>query len=99
MSILNTFAPAYGSGQTVAPIGTSASVTLGQGSCSLCITSLNTVQCYVRIGTSGVVATTADYPVPTTGQVTISKSQDFDTIAFVTSIGTGSLHIMAGEGF
>lgn len=99
MSILDTFMPAYGSGQTVTPGFASASVTLGRGSKSLCITSLNLVQCYIRVGTSGVVADTVDYPIPVNGQVTISKFQDFDTVAFIAPAGNGSLHIMAGEGF
>lgn len=99
MTIINPFAPTYGSGQIVAPGVASASVTLGLGSKSLCITSLNAVQCYVRAGTSGVVATTADYPVPASGQITISKTQDFDTVAFIAPAGGGSLHIMSGEGF
>lgn len=99
MSVFSTFNPAYGSGQTVAPGVVSTSITLGRYSKSLCITSLNSVQCYVRVGNSNAVATIADYPIPVNGQATISKFQDFDTVAFIAPGGSGSLHIMAGEGF
>ena len=99
MTVLATFNPGYGSGQTVAPGAASASVNVGSGQKTLCITSLNAVQCYVRVGANGITASTADYPIPPGGQVTITKSQDADTVAFIAPAGGGSLHIMTGEGF
>ena len=56
MTVLATFNPSYGSGQTVAPGAASARVSVGPGQKTLCITSLNAVQCYVRVGDSTVVA-------------------------------------------
>jgi len=98
--IRETFAPHYGSGQTVTPTTTSASVQLGLGDKTIVLTNLSSsVVAYVRTGVSGVVATAADYPVPALAQVSISKPQDDTHIAFVTSALSSSLHIMSGEGF
>ena len=99
MTVLATFNPSYGSGQTVALGAASARVSVGPGQKTLCITSLNAVQCYVRVGDSTVVASAADYPIPANGQVTITKFQDHDYVAFIAPDGGGSLHIMTGEGF
>lgn len=99
MTVLATFNPAYGSGQIVSPDTSSASVYVGPGQKSLCLTSLGTVTCYVRVGVSGVAATTADYPIPPGAQVTITKDQDRDYVAHIAPDGGGSLHIMTGEGF
>lgn len=99
MAMLETFNPGYGSGQIVSPDVASAAVAIGSGQKTLCITSLNAVQCYVRVGASGVTASTADYPIPAGGQVTITKNQDADYVAFIAPAGGGSLHIMTGEGF
>lgn len=99
MTVLATFNPRYGSGQTVSPGAASASVSVGSGQKTLCITSLNAVQCYVRVGDSSAVATAADYPIPPGGQVTITKNQDSDYVAYIAPAGGGSLHIMTGEGF
>jgi hypothetical protein len=54
---------------------------------------------YVRVGTGSTTATTADYPVLAATQVTVSKAQDQNTVAYITASGTGSIHIMAGEGY
>lgn len=95
-----TFAPSYTKGITVAPGVTTAASTIGVGSKSLCLTNLSSsVVSYVRVGLSGISATTADYPLLPSQQVTISKNQDHDTVAYITSSGTGSLHILPGEGF
>lgn len=99
MTVLATFNPSYGSGQTVSPGAVSGRVALGAGQKSVCITSLNAVQCYVRVGDSQVTATAADYPIPVNGQVTITKFQDHDYIAYIAPAGGGSLHVMTGEGF
>jgi hypothetical protein len=99
MAILETFNPSYGSGIHVLPNGTSASVNIGAGEKTICITSLNAVQCYVRVGGTDVVATTSDYPIPVGGQVTITKKQDANCVAYIAPTGTGDLHIMVGEGF
>jgi hypothetical protein len=93
------FIPKYTLGQTVAPTTTAASVTLGVGSKSLCLTNLGSVLIYVRASSSGAAATAADYPVPVGSQVTIGKFQDDSVLSYVSESGTGSLHIIQGEGF
>ena len=99
MTILAPFMPAYTRGVTVAPGTTSAATTVGEGAKSLCLTNLGSVTCYVRAGLAGISATIADYPVLPNTQVTIEKFQDFTTVAYITASGTGSLHIIPGEGF
>jgi hypothetical protein len=99
MSIDVTFNPAYTKGVTVAPGTVSAASTVGVGSKSLCITNLGAVVVYVRVGGFGVVATAADYPVLPSVQLSISKDQDATHVAYVTASGTGSLHMIPGEGF
>jgi hypothetical protein len=100
MAIQASFGPSYGTGVTVSPTTSSASSTLGLGSKSLVITNLSTtIASYVRVGTGSATATTADYVVLPSSQVSISKDQDANTVAYITASGTGSLHIMAGEGY
>lgn len=99
MANIEPFAPAYGKGFTVSPGVASASTAIPAETQSLCITSRNSVECYIRVGNSTVTATTADYLVPPNGQVSISKFRDYDTIAYIAPAGGGSLHIIPGEGF
>lgn len=99
MSVQAAFSPTYGSGVTVAPGVASASSTVGFGAKALVITNLGSVTVYVRVGEGSQTATTADYPVLAATQVTISKAQDQNTVAYITASGTGSVHIMAGEGY
>lgn len=100
MTVLASFNPRYGAGVTVAPGTSSASTLIGRGSKSVCLTNLDSsVVCYVRVGAGSATATTADYPVPGGAQVVITKDQDQDYVAYITSSGTGSLHILPGEGF
>lgn len=100
MTQATTFAPKYGSGITVAPGAASASSLIGLNNKSLCITNLSlTVVSYVRTGNSGLTATAADYPIPPSAQVSISKPDDHDYVAYIAPAGGGSIHIMTGEGF
>jgi hypothetical protein len=100
MDDIRTFSPAYGQAIVVTPGNTSANSALGKNVTSLCITSRNSVECFVRVGKGvGLAATTADYLVPPNGQVSISKFLDYDRIAYIAPAGGGSLHIMPGEGF
>lgn len=96
---LQTFNPAYTQGQTLSVTTTSAPLTIGRGSMSLCLTNLGNQPVYVRVSTGTVAATTADYPVMPLAQVTITKSQDMDTLSAITAASTSSLHVIAGEGF
>jgi hypothetical protein len=97
--ILIPFIPKYAAGQTVAPTTTAANVTLGVGSKSLCLTNLGSVLVFVRASSSGAAATSNDYPVPVGSQVTIGKFQDDSVLSHIAESGTGSLHIIQGEGF
>ena len=99
MSVNATFNPSYTKGVVVAPSTVSAASVIGAGSKSLCVTNLGSFVVYVSVGTSGVVATAADYPVLPLTQVSLGKDQDATHVAYVTASGTGFLHIMPGEGF
>lgn len=99
MAVVQTFNPAYAQGQTLSVTSTSAPITIGRGSMSLCLTNLTTTACYVRVSTGTVAATTADYPVLGGAQVTITKDQDMNTVSAITASGTTSLHVIPGEGF
>ena len=95
----DSFQPSYGNGITVAPTGTSASSTLGVGSQNVVVTNLSSsVTAYVRIGTGAQTATTADYPVLPSTQISLSKDRTDNTVAYITGGSTGSLHIIAGRG-
>jgi hypothetical protein len=94
-----TFAPAYGSGVTVAPGVASASSTLAVASEGVVITNLSTtVTSYVRVGEGAQVATTADYPVLPGTQVSLSKARGERTVAYIAPAGGGSIHIIPGRG-
>jgi hypothetical protein len=99
MSVNATFNPSYTKGVTVSPTAVSAASDVGAGSKSLCVTNLGSVVVYVRVGTTGVVATASDYPVLPLTQISISKDQDATHVAYVAASATGSLHILPGEGF
>jgi hypothetical protein len=99
MSVLQPINPVYGTGFIVAPGAATASHILPKGQKQVCLTSLNTVQCYVRVGDAGVVATTSDYPVPIGSQVIVTKAQDQEYIAYLAPAGAGSLHVITGEGW
>lgn len=99
MTVVATFAPSYGKAQIPSPSTVSASVTIGAGSKSLCLSNLGINLCYVRVSFGASTASSADYALPPGAQVSISKPQDADTVSFVTGTGTTSLHIMPGEGF
>lgn len=99
MALIETFQPAYTQGALVSPGAASAASTIGRGSKSLVLTNVGSVLVYVRVGVSGISATTADYPVLPSTQVSIAKAQDFDTVAYIAPLGGGSLHIIPGEGF
>ena len=95
-----TFAPAYGQGVVVASVTTaSASSAVGAGSMSLVVTNTGSNTVWVRTGLTGLTATTADYPILPTSQVSISKPLDHTHIAYLTATSTSSLHIIPGEGF
>ena len=98
MAAVYTFNPSYGTGVTVAPTASTANSAIRSGTQSLCFTNLGTVTVYVRTGNSSEVATAADYPILAGQQVTVTRRQDDTHVAYITASGTGSLHIMGGEG-
>ena len=73
MSVDSPFNPAYTQGQTVTTAAATASIEIGQGNKTFCLTNTGSAYCYVRSGSSGVVATSADYIVPPGSQVMITK--------------------------
>ncbi len=100
MTMQAPFAPNYASGVTVSPGTVSASTTLANKTKSVVLTNLSSsVVAYVRIGAASADATTADYPVLPSTQIVLSKSDDDQIISYITASGTGSMHIMAGEGY
>jgi hypothetical protein len=54
---------------------------------------------YINVGTSGITASTADYPILPNSQISLSKCQYDTHVAYITSSGTGSIHIIPGEGY
>lgn len=98
MTAVVPFNPAYTQGQVVAPAAGAASITIGKGAKSLCLSNIGANVCYVRVGGSTVVATTADYAVPAGAQLVVSKFQDDDTLSHISAAGT-TLHVIPGEGF
>jgi len=95
----DSFQPAYGSGITVTPSGSSASSTLGEGSLNVVLTNLSTTTVsYVRIGKGAQTAPAADYPVLPATQVSLSKAKTDDTVAYLATSPGASLHIIAGRG-
>jgi hypothetical protein len=98
--INQTFAPAYGQGVVVASVTTSSAASaVGVESKSLVVTNTGSNAIYLRTGLTGAVATTADYPLLSGAQVSISKPQDHTHVAYITASSTSSLHIIPGEGF
>lgn len=98
MTARQPFAPAYGSGQTVAPAVASATVDINGFTNQLMLTNTGANICHIRISGDGVAATVADYPIPAGAQVVISKPQGPAKLSHISALGT-TLHIMNGEGF
>jgi hypothetical protein len=99
MAIEKTFEPRYTAGQTVTPNTTSSSVTLGFSSETICFSNLGATVVYIRVGVDGIAASTADYPVLPSSQITVSKALDETTVAFISPGGAGTLHIIPGVGY
>ena len=100
MAVQASFEPSYTRGITVAPSTASASSVIGVGSKSLVFTNLSeSVIAYVRVGNAGITASTADYPLLPNSQISVSKCQDDTHVAYITASGTGSVHIIPGEGY
>jgi len=95
-----TFAPAYGQGDTANVTSTSASSAIGVGSKSIVITNMGASNIFVRTGLTGLAATTAGYILLPLSQVSISKPQDHTHVAYICAgSDTSSINIIPGEGF
>ena len=99
MSQQYPFTPAYGTGITVAPTVSSARSTHGRGYKQLVISNIGSVNCYVKPLTDSGSASSEDYLILPNSQVVITKDKKANMIAYISETGTGSLHIIAGEGF
>tara|TARA_R110002126_G_scaffold245036_3_gene388286 strand:+ start:1755 stop:2048 length:294 start_codon:yes stop_codon:yes gene_type:complete len=97
--MLVPFNPKFGAGVTVTPNVASATATKGLDSKTICFSNLGTTTVFVKLGYAGITATAADYPVLAASQVTLGKDEQFDTVAYISPAGAGSLHIIQGEGF
>jgi len=102
MAVMQSFAPGYGSGVVVtAGAASAAAALLGATSTALCLTNTGTDVAYVRtgLGTAGLTATTADYPVLGGQQVVITVNSDHTAFAYIAPSGAPVLQVMRGEGF
>ena len=52
MANIESFAPAYGQAIVVTPGNTSATSSIPVNTTTLCITSRNSVECFIRVGTA-----------------------------------------------
>lgn len=100
MASMAAFSPIWGQGITASVTATSGNSLKGFNSKSLCLTNIGDKVAYVRTGVgSSVAATTADFPVLPSQQVTITKPNDDDYVAYIcAATESTSLHIMPGEG-
>jgi hypothetical protein len=98
MTALAPINPAYAQGQTVAAGAVSAQATVNTESKQLCITNLGSNVAYIRVGSGVFAATTADMPILAGSQVSITKGDGDNKIAYISADGT-SLHVIPGEGF
>lgn len=95
------FMPRYGNGKAISPATTTATLLIRaekKGDTTVVVTNLGDVVSYVRFGGSSVVATVADYPILAGSQVPIAISDADTHIATITASGTGSIHVITGEG-
>jgi len=93
-----TFQPVYGEGVVVVT-GASAGATIKIGTTSVCVTNQDATDgIYIRITKGASTATNADYYLPPSGQSTLFKFADDDTITYLAAANTPSLHYIVGVG-
>lgn len=101
MTIRSAFAPHYGSNQNLAPGTSTNSVTIGLGDRSVLLQNSGVTNvCYIKFGNSAngaVTATIADLPILPNRYIVISKPPEFDTMAYISPLGT-TLSVITGEG-
>lgn len=99
MSSQSTFCPHYGSGQVVTPAVAAATISIDPTDKSVLLTNSGAAICYVKISNdSTAAATTADCPILSGQQITISKGEPSGFLSHISAAGT-TLHVMTGEGF
>lgn len=99
MTVKSPFMPSYGKGVTVTASSSSAFANLGNGSKTLCLTNTGSDIVYVRCSASASdAASSSDYIIPTSAQVTIGKDQDQNYLYYISPTST-TLNIIPGEGF
>lgn len=92
------FNPSYGSGQTQTATAASAQYSIIAGTRSICVTNTGTTNpVYVRLGQGTVTATTADYIVMPSSQVSLGKFEDDNVIALISPAGT-TVNFICGAG-
>ena len=92
------FNPSYGSGQTKTATANSAQYSIIAGTRSICVTNTGaTNPVYVRLGQGTVTATTADYIVMPSSQVSLGKFEDDNVIALISPAGT-TVNFICGAG-
>ena len=95
---ITSFQPVNGEGILVTT-GTSTSATIRKGTTAICVTNKDTTDgIHIRITKGSSTATTADYYLPPSGQSTIGKFADDDTITHLAAANTPILHYIVGTG-
>ena len=101
MTAKQPFNPQYGSNQVLTAAASSATATLSTGSKQVRVYNSGANKGYFRIYNSksgAQSATASDCPVGPGLATTVTKDQDQDSIAYISSTGT-TFEVMTGEGF
>lgn len=98
MAKQTSFCPAYGTGQSVSVTTSSSSKTFKAGNKSICLTNTGAVTCYVRVSSDNASATSEDYPVLPSSQVSITIDEAHQYLTAITASGSTTLLFMTGEG-
>ena len=97
---LTTFKPGYGTGSLNAVTDASSSVSIPENARSIALSNLGSSTVWVRVTDGASTATTSDYPVLASQQVSIAKGRPQGTLSMVCNTGDSStLHVIVGEGF
>lgn len=99
MALTYAFQPAYGTGGSASTGASSAEISIGSGQKSIKITNSDSTNgAFVKVGNSGISATSADLWVAPGETVVLTKEQDHDTLAHLQSVGSVDIYYILGEG-
>lgn len=101
MTAKQPFNPQYGTNQVLTAAAASASAAISASCKQIRVLNSGTNKGYFRIYNSAggtQSATTADCPVAAGMATTVTKEQDQNAIAYISSAGT-TFEVMAGEGW